>query len=184
MSRLFPLAVWLLAGCGRPLLEATATVCQHLPAQRFTLPAGIVQPYAQLPPELRRGVSLEHTFDFDVSAQLPPAVKELTQSHVMLTSVRLTAVEPGADLGFIDEGRLQLQPGAASGLEGRVFDYARVEDAPRIVSWNGEAFDVAAYVEAGHLKYTVIVMISSPPPGEVRVDLDACAEVSVKLDSL
>ena len=178
------LAAFLLAGCGRPLLEATATVCQHLPAQRFELPAGVAQQYAQLPPGRRPGLALERTFDFAVSAQLPPELQAMTESHFVLTSVRLTALEAEADLGFIDEAHVQLQPGAASGLEARVFDYARTQDAPRIISWSGAAFDVAAWVEAGHLKYTVTAMVSSPPSREVRVDLDACAAVWVKLDSL
>ena len=175
-------AALLLVGCVDPFfLEARAVaVCQHLPAQRFEVPTALREP----PLAVRRGMELQRTFDFDVSAQLPPETAAMLQSHFALTSVRLTAVNPGDDLGFVDEARLQLQPGTSgSDLEARVFDYLRTEEAPRMVAWDGAGFEVAAYFAAGNLKYTVS-LVGSPPARDVVVDLDACAEVTVRLDYL
>jgi hypothetical protein len=178
-------AAFLMLGCGSPFfLEAKATaVCQHLPAQRFQVPSELREQLARLPPSASQGLALEHTFDFDVSAQLPPEVKDMVQSHFALTSVRLTVVNPGDDLGFVDEAHLQLLPAAASGLEARKFDYVRAEPTPHTVSWNGQAFDVGAYLESGNLKYSVS-LVGSLPPGDIVVDVDACAEASVRVDYL
>lgn len=179
-------AALLFVGCSDDLffLEATAAaVCQHLPGQRFEVPAEVREQYARLPSAMQQGIELERTFDFDVKAQLPPETEAMMETHFALTSIRLTTVNAADDLGFIDEAHLQLKPQAASGLEERVFDYVRTEAAPRSVHWNGEAFDVAEYVQSGNLKYTVS-LVGSLPPGDVLVDIDACAEVAVKLDYL
>ena len=172
-------ASFLFVGCGSPFfLEAKAVaVCQHLPAQRFQVP----QQLAALPPAMQHGLSLERTFDFDVTAQVPPEFQEMMDTHFGLTSVQLSVVNPSDNLGFIDEAHLQLEPGAASGLERRTFNYWRSETTPRAVSWNGQAFDVAEYLQSGNLKYTV-ALVGSLPPGDVVVDIDACAEVAVKLN--
>lgn len=165
-------------------LEAKAVaVCQHLPGQRFQVPADVREQYARLPPAMQQGLELERTFDFDVKAELPPEAGAMLEAHFALTSVRLTTVNAADDLGFVDEAHVQLQPQPSSGLAARVFDYVRTEAAPRSIHWSGEAFDVAAYVQSGHLEYTVS-LVGSLPPGDVLVDLDACAEVAVKLDYL
>lgn len=172
----------LLVGCAQDpfFLEARAVeVCQHLPAQRFSVPPG----YSALPAGMQLGLELERTFDFEVTAQLPPETAEMLESQFALTSVRLTVVNPEDHLGFVDSARLQLQPENGSGLEPRVFTYVRKEEAPRAVGWAGEAFDVAKYLESGTLKYTVS-LLGSLPPGDVLVDVDACAEVKVKIDYL
>lgn len=181
----FTLAALLLLGCDDPFfLEAkSAAVCQFLPAQRFHVPAEVREQLALLPPGATQGLSLERTFDFDVSAQLPPELADLVNAHVALTSVRMTVVDPAQSLGFVEEAHLHLEPDPASGLEARSFDYTRTEAAPRSVSWNGQAFDVAAYLESGTLRYSV-ALVGSLPPGDVVVDLEACAAATVRLDYL
>lgn len=178
-------AAVLLLGCGSPFfLEAKAeAVCQHLPAQRFPVPSGVREQLSHLPPGASQTVALEHTFDFDLAAQLPPELEDLVQARFALTSVRLTVANPQDDLGFADEAHLQLQPSAGSGLEARKFDYVRSEAAPRSVSWNGQGFDVTAYLDAGNLKYSVS-LVGSLPPGDIVVDVDACAEATVRIDYL
>lgn len=181
----FTLFAALLAGCsGDPFfLQGHAAVCQHLPGQRFQVPAGVREQSARLPLAMQHGIELERTFDFDVLAEVPLETEAMMETHFALTSARLTTVNAADDLGFIEEAHLQLQPQPPSGLPGRVFDYVRTEAAPRALSWNGEAFDVASYVQSGTLTYTVS-LVGSLPPGDVLVDLEACAEVGVKLDYL
>lgn len=172
-------------GCENPFfLEArAAAICQHLPAQRFQVPTELREQYARLPSAMQQGLSMQRTFDFDVNAQLPPELKEMVSARFGLTSVRLTVVEGSAHLGFIDEAHLQLQPADGTGLEARQFDYLRTEAEPRVLGWNGEAFDVAAYLQTGNLKYSV-ALLGALPEGDVVVDVDACAEAVVKLDYL
>lgn len=185
MFRFTLLVAVLLAGCSADpfFLQARAAVCQHLPGQRFQVPAGVREQYARLPEAMQRGIQLERTFDFDVRAEVPPETEAMMETHFALTSARLTTVDAADDLGFIEAAHLQLKPQPSSGLQARVFDYVRTEAAPRTLSWNGEAFDVARYVQAGTLTYTVS-LVGSLPPGDVLVDLEACAEVAVKLDYL
>lgn len=179
-------AALLLPGCTENpfVLQARAVaVCHHVPAQRFEVPARVREEFARLPEAMQHGLALERTFEFDVRAEMPPELAELMETRFALTSIRLTTVNAADDLGFIDEAHLQLEPGASSDLEHRVFDYLRTEPRPRSVVWNGEAFDVARYVDSGTLKYTVS-LVGSLPRGDVVVDLDACAEVAVKLNAL
>lgn len=187
MLRLPLLAVAMaLVGCAEDpfFIEGKASeVCQHLPAQRFGVPREVREAYARLPVAMQQRVLLERTFDFDVSAELPPETEEMLKAQVSLTAVRLAVVDPSDDLGFIDEAHFQLHPGAGSALEAQTFDYVRSEEAPRTVTWAGQAFDVAAYLASGSLRYTMS-LVGSLPPGDVVVDIDACAAVSVKLDYL
>ncbi|MDP2272731.1 MAG: hypothetical protein Q8N23_09090 [Archangium sp.] len=179
-------AALVFAGCAEDpfFLEAkSVAVCQHLPAQRFQVPGELREQYARLPPAMQQGLELQRTFDFDVSSELPSETAAMLESRFALTSISLSVVNREDHLGFIDEAHLQLQPGASSGLEERGFDYVRTEAEPRAIAWNGSAFDVAAYLESGNLKYTVS-LVGSLPPGDVLVDIDACAEVKVKLDYL
>lgn len=170
-------ATALLTGCSADpfVLQArAASVCQRLPAQRFQVPTAVREQYAQ------QTVELERSFTFDVKPELPAEVEPMLESHFALTSVRLTTVNEGDDLGFLDAAHLRLQ---ASGLETRTFDYVRAETAPQEVSWNGDSFELADYVQSGTLTYEVS-LVGSLPPGDVVVDLEACAEVAVKLDAL
>lgn len=185
-SNLHLAAAGLLASCSADpfFLEArAAAVCQHLPAQRFQVPSAVREQYAQLPLAMQQGVELERTFVFDLRAEVPPETAAMMEAHFALTSIRLTTTNAADDLGFVEEAHLQLEPQAASGLSARTFDYVRTEAAPRSVSWSGEAFDVAGYVQSGSLAYAVS-LVGALPPGDVVVDLEACAEVAVKLDYL
>lgn len=174
-----------LAGCDDPFfVKAKAvSVCQHLTNQRFGIPSDVRAQIAQLPPELQRGYEVSRVFDFDVSAQLPPELSQLMQSQVALTSIRITAPAGTGSLGFVDEAHVTLQPSAESGLESRQFDYVRTEAEPRQVSWSGDAFDVAAYLESGNLRY-LVSLVGTIPEGDVVVDIEACAEAQVTLDYL
>jgi hypothetical protein len=185
MRRLLLASLVFLAGCDDPFfVEAkVAAVCQRLENQKFQVPTELREAFEQLPPEMRQGVSLAKTFDFDVSAQLPAEYRELMELKVQLTSVKLTVVNEGADFGFIEEGHLQLEPGAQSGLAARSFDYVRSETAPRSIGWQGDAFDVAAYLESGSLKYTVSLS-GTLPPGDLVVNVEACAAATVRVDYL
>ncbi|MFO0594049.1 MAG: hypothetical protein U0228_02060 [Myxococcaceae bacterium] len=179
-SALLVACVLFVAGCDDPLqvqLQA-ASVCQHLTGQKFVIPDDVRAQVAMLPPELQHGVSVSRTFDFDVKAKLPPELKDLVDSHVALTSIRITAAQGSADLGFVDEAHVTLQPAAGTGLTERQFDYVRTEAAPRTVEWQGDAFDVAAYLESGNLKY-LVTLVGTLPAGDVVVDIDACAAASV-----
>lgn len=181
-------AALLLAACGQPFdpffVEARASaVCQRLEGQKFQVPSEVRAAWANLPPQLQQGVSLDRTFDFDVNAQLPPELEDLVNMRVALTSVKLTAVTPETNFGFIDEGHLALVPAPASGLEARSFDYVRDEAAPRVIAWSGQAFDVAAYLQSGTLKYTVS-LTGTLPPTDLVVDVEACAEATLRLDYL
>lgn len=178
----------LLTACGNPFdpffIEAkAAAVCQRLEGQKFQVPSEVRAAWANLPPQLQQGLSLDRTFDFDVNAQLPAELEDMVNMRVALTSVKLTAVNPEANFGFIDEAHLALVPAATSGLASRSFDYARSEEAPRAISWGGQAFDVAAYLQSGSLKYTVSLM-GTMPPADLVVDVEACAEATVRLDYL
>lgn len=179
-------ATGLLLGCSVDpfVLEArAAAVCQHLPAQRFAVPAGLREQYALLPEELQQGLQLERSFVFDVRAKVPPEAQARLDTRFALTSVRLTTVKAEDHLGFLEEAHLRLQPPAASGLGARAFDYVRTEATPRMVSWSGESFELAEYLQSGTLAYSVS-LVGSLPPADVVVDLEACAEVAVKLDAL
>lgn len=173
----FALSLLLLTGCDDPfMLEAkSVSVCQHLPSQRFQVTPAMRAEYARLPPELQQRFELERTFDFEVLAQLPPELEPLVDAHFALTSVRMTVVNEEDDLGFIHAAKLE--------LEDRTFEYVRSEAAPRSISWNGEGLDLAGYLEAGEFEYSVS-LAGSLPPGDVLVDLDACAVVDVKFDYL
>ena len=167
-----------LVGCsGNPffLQAQAASVCQHLSAQHFELPRDVRGVFARQPLAMQRGIALERTFEFDVRAEVPAETAAKLETHFALTSVRLSTVNAADDLGFVDEAHLQVGD--------RVFDYLRTEAAPRSVAWNGEAFDIAGYVQSGNLAYTVS-LVGALRPGDVVVDVEACASVAVKLDYL
>lgn len=177
-------AAMFLVGCDDPFYAEAkvSSVCQHLPGQRFTIPQELRDQYAQLPPEMRQNFQVERTFDFNVASQLPAETSQLLEARLALNSVRLTVAE-GQDLGIIEEAHLQLKPSQQSGLAARQFDYVRSEAAPRTVSWNGDAFDLTAYLESGNLEYTVS-LVGGLPEGDLVVDIDACVEAAVKVNYL
>lgn len=174
-----------LSGCDDPfeVNAKAASVCQRLENQRFPIPAELRAQLEALPPEMRHGFEVSRAFDFDVSAQLPRELKQLMESNIKLTSITITAADGSPDLGFIDEAHVTLQPQAGSNLDSRQFDYVQSEAAPRTIAWSGEALDVTAYVESGNLRY-LVSFVGDVPEGDVVVNIDACAEASVKLDYL
>lgn len=179
-------ALLLLAACANPFfIEAkAAALCQHAPAQRFEITPEMRAQFAQLAPTMRQGMGLERTFDFDVSAQLPAEFKEMVELRLSLTSVRLTASHQGENLGFVDEAHLQLLPSAEGNLAVRQFDYVRTQEAPVSVTWNGQGLDLASYLHSeNHLRYSVS-LVGGLPPGDLVVDLDACAEAEAKANYL
>lgn len=177
--------LFVLASCGGNdpfIIQAKAAqVCQHLENQRFIVPAEVRDAFAQLPPEMQRGFEVSRAFDFDVNASAPAEFKSMLDAHVGLTSITIRAAEGSSDLGFVDEAHVTLQPVAGSTLEQRQFDYVRTEVAPRQVTWNGEAFDVAAYLSSGSLRY-LVSLVGTLPEGDVVVNIDACAEATITLD--
>jgi hypothetical protein len=188
MSRitLFAAPAFLLLGCSFDpfVLQArAASVCQRLPAQHFQVPTALREQYARLPQTMQHGLEVERTFSFDVKPELPPEVQAILETNFALTSVRVTTVNAEDDLGFVDSAHVRLQPHSGSGLDPRSFDYVRTEAAPRSVSWSGESFELAGYLESGTLTYSVS-LVGSLPAGDVVVDLEACAKVAMKLDAL
>ena len=178
-TSLFTLGLLALSACGSfdPFfVEAQAqAVCQHIPNQRFQVPADVRAQFALLPPEMQSaGIEVSRTFDFDVSAQVPTELKDMVDLQFKLTSIKLTARTDSIDLGFVQEAHVTLQPAAGTSLEQRTFDYVRAVPQPRVVSWNGDAFDVAAYLQSGNLKY-VVSLTGTLPEGDAVVDVDACA---------
>ncbi len=179
------IASMLLVGCGNPFaVEAqAAALCQHLPAQRFAVPPEARQQFLLLPLEMRRGMQVEKTFDFDLGAQIPAEMKDTLNMKLSLSTVRLTVTNPSENLGFVDEAHLQLQPTQESGLEMRQFEYLRNEAAPLSVTWNGEAFDLGTYLDSGNLKYSV-ALVGAPPENDLVVDIDVCAAAGVQVEYL
>lgn len=187
MHRIVPsIAALLLVGCGgNPFsVEAkVAALCQHLPAQRFEVSPEARAQFALVPPEARTGMEFEKDFIFNVANQTPPELKDLA-ANFALTSVKLTAVEDGEHLGYFGEAHLRLHPGANSAVAQRQFDYVRTEAAPKTVTWNGDAVDIGTYIDAdGNLSYSV-GLVGDLPPNDLVVDIDACAEATVKFDYL
>ncbi|MFZ5441512.1 MAG: hypothetical protein ACOZQL_16010 [Myxococcota bacterium] len=175
-----------LAGCtGNPFfIEAeAASICQHLTGQRFQVPTDVRQQLEALPEELRSHVAVSRTFAFDVTAQLPVELQQMSDLDFALTSISLTAVQDSVDLGFVDEAHVTLQPGTNSSLPARQFDYLRTEEAPRTVRWDGESFDVAAYLQSGDLQYQVS-LVGGLPDGDVVVDVEACAAATIRVQYL
>ncbi|MFT3709840.1 MAG: hypothetical protein QM817_19595 [Archangium sp.] len=174
-----------LFGCDDPFqIDAQAAeVCQHLENQRFAIPADVRAQLMQLPPEMRRGFEVSRAFDFDVAAKLPADLQKLMNSNIKLTSIKISAAEGSPDLGFIDEAHVTLQPEAGSSLESRQFDYVKASEAPRSITWSGDAFDVTAYVQSGNLRY-LVSFVGEVPESDVVVNIDACASASVTLDYL
>jgi hypothetical protein len=161
-----------------------AAICQHVPNQRFQVPDDVRAQFALLPPEMQAaGVEVSRTFDFDISAQLPPELKDMVDLNFNLTSIKLTATAESTDLGFVQEAHVTLQPAAGTTLAQRQFDYVRTQPQPRVVTWNGDAFDVAAYLQSGNLKY-LVSLTGTLPAGDVVVDVEACAEAGARLNYL
>lgn len=177
------LVVLVLTGCDQLYLEAQVpALCQHLDHQSFAIPAELRARYEQLPVEMRTGLELARTFDFDVKMQVPPELQHL-ESRFALSSVTVTAVDGTPDLGFVEAASVSLQGPDDSSLAPHTFSYQRTEAAPKRVLWRGEDFDLSPYLQTGTLRYAVS-MTGTLPEKDVVVDIDACASASVKVNYL
>lgn len=156
-------------------LDATVpSLCQHLDGQTFSIPPAVRARYALFPDEMKSGIALSRTFDFDVSVQVPPELSKLEASF-KLTSVKLTATQ--GDFGFVDSAQLTLEGPNGSTLAPETISYTRSEVAPKVVEWNGDGRDLAPYLATGTLRYAV-TMVGSLPPGDVVTNIDACASAA------
>jgi hypothetical protein len=176
-------ALLTLTACDQLYVEAVVPkLCQHLDEQHFVIPPEVRARYAQLPQELQQSYQMEKSFDFDLALQLPAELQK-AEAKFSLSSVRLTAVAPTADFGFLDSASVTLQPNAESSLEAHTFTYERQVAHPAEIVWDGESFDLEPYLEAGGLKYS-LALVGTLPEGDIVADVDACASASVKVNYL
>lgn len=174
----------LLSACNPFFLEArVAAVCHHASDQRLEVPPDVRARGEQAPVDAAQRLAVSRTFELAVAEKLPSSLQTLADTTLALTSVVVEATGSDEDLGFIDEAHLTITPPAGSGLPRRQFEYRRSEPQPRAVRWDGEAFDVAAYLEAGALRYEV-TLVGSLPPRDLAVDVTACAEATLRVDDL
>lgn len=183
MRRLLAAALLLTASCDPFYLEADVVdLCQRLPGQRFEVPSEVRAQLEQLDPEARR-LSLERTFVYDLRLEFPAELQPLMSTRFMLTSVRVTAVEGSAPLRFVDQARLTLLPGEASGLEPQVLEFTRVDPDPQAISWSFAPFDLSQYLRLDTLAYEVLLE-GTLPTDPVVVDVELCASARVRLEYL
>jgi hypothetical protein len=172
-----------LTACDQLYLEASVpNLCQHLEKQKFSVPPEVRARYEQLPVELRNGLEVGRTFDFDVSLQVPAELQGI-QSRFALTNVTVKAVDSTPDLGFIDSAAVTIEAPESSGLPPHTFSYERTAENPVQVTWAGDDFDLSPYLHTGTLRYA-LSMAGRLPEGDVLVDIDACASAAVKLNYL
>jgi hypothetical protein len=176
-----PLFALALSACGDVLyLEgAVNQLCQKLPAQSFRAPAR--------PPELPAGVALppaitiERRFDFDITAQLP---SELSSAQLTIGLERMTLTARGAvDLRMVQAAKVTLEPPVATTLPSKVVLEAATA-SPSAIRFDGDDLELAPYLEAGVLSYTVALTASTAAMpeamSELSADVDACANVAVR----
>jgi hypothetical protein len=167
-------AVVVLSGCNQLLFVEgqVDSLCQHLPKQVFPRPITGANADGQ--------VVLGHSFDFDVSVQLPSDLQAMNPV-VSLSNVTLTAAA-GSDFGFVDAAKVTLTPPTGSGLaEHTIVDYTRATAAPTVIQLVGDTVDLAPYLKTGTLTYAVS-MQGSMPTADVVADVDACASATVKFN--
>jgi hypothetical protein len=157
------------------------SICQHLENQTFSIPPAVRARYQLFPAEMQSGVALSHTFDFDVTVQVPAELSKL-QASFLLTSVKLTAIND-ADFGFVDSAQLTLEGPDGSALAPTVISYEKTEAVPKVVTWKGAGLDLAPYLQSGSLRYAV-TMVGGLPPTDLVVNVDACASAAFSLDYL
>lgn len=175
---LFALLVALTSGCGDSLyLEGgVSQLCQRLSGQHFVvprLPVALVVGTALPSP-----VTVQRTFDFDITAQLPPALQN-TEIAIALDTMTLTPGQ-GLDLSFIDGAQVTLEPPPASTLPKQVV--VRQVGTTNALSFDGQDLEVYPYLKDGVLSYTVALTASAMPPAEVSANISACANVSMRWD--
>jgi hypothetical protein len=176
-----PLLAVALSACGDVLfLEgAVNQLCQKLPAQTFRAPATgrTAPPGITVPP----AVTIERRFDFDITAKLP---KELSAAQLTIGLDRLSLTARGpVDLRMVEAAKVTLEPPVATALPSRVVLDAANTSATAI-RFDGADLELAPYLEAGVLSYTVALTASTAQMpeamSELSADVDACANVSVK----
>ncbi len=165
------------SGCGDSLyLEGgVSQLCQRLSGQRFVVP--------RLPAELvgvalPAPVTVQRTFDFDITAQLPPSLQN-TEIAIALDTMTLTPGQ-GLDLSFIDGAQVTLEPPPASTLPKQVV--VRQLGTPSALSFDGQDLELYPYLRDGVLSYTVALTASAMPPADVSANISACANVSMRWD--
>ena len=173
----------LLSACDQLMVlhAEVPSVCQHLENQTFSIPPAVRARYALFPAEMKSGVALSHTFDFDVSVKVPTELSKL-QASFALTSVKLTA-KNGGDLGFVESAQLTLEGPDGSSVAPITISYQRAEPTPTVVAWSGDGLDLEPYLSTGTLRYATN-LVGTLPPGDVTVDVDACASAAFSLDYL
>jgi hypothetical protein len=183
MRRTLLATLLILTGCDQLYVEAVVPeLCQHLDRQQFVVPPEVRARYALLPAEVTRDLELAKTFDFDVAVQLPAELKSI-DARFALTYVKITAVAPTTDFAFLTSASITLEPGASSTLTPYTMSYQRQTAAPKEILWQGDNYDLSAYLKAGDLKYS-LSMVGSLPDQDVTADVDACASAAVKVNYL
>ena len=175
-------ALFTLTACDQLYVEAVVPeLCQHLDRQSFVVPPEVRARYAQLPAELTQDYSLEKTFAFDVTVELPSELKKI-DTRFSLTYVRLTAIAP-ANFGFLTSATITVEPPKSSSLEPYTINYARQTPNPTEILWQGDHLDLSPYLRVGDLQYAVS-MVGSLPDEDVVADVDACLAAAAKLNYL
>lgn len=172
-----------LSACDQVYLEAEVpNLCQKLAGQTFVIPPELRARYALLPPALAQGIEVGKSFDFDLAVQVPPELQQL-ESRFTLTSVRITAVAPSTDFGFLQSASVTLEAPSDATLPPHTIDYQRATPRPTEVLWQGQDFDLGPYLRSGSLRYTVS-MVGTLPETDVGADIEVCASAAVRLNYL
>ncbi len=170
-------AALLSSGCDLIGLEAQASlVCQHLTNQAITVPPGIRQRWASMPPDSK--VSLDKTFDFAVNVQLPPELRSADPT-LTLQSVTVSAADAVTRFDFLDSASITLLSSNAA-VAPVTIDWQRDPSQVTQVQWNGKGFEIGPFLEAGSLTYQ-LSMVGTLPATDLLVNVDACASASISL---
>ncbi len=169
-------ALVVLCGCNQLFVEAhVSALCQHLPAQSFTVPTQLLNlPTATF----LKSASMEKSFAFDISLEVPEVLSG-AQLAVALSNVTLNATR--GDFGFIEHANITLQSPAGSSLPSHTvveFRKDSAASAPTSLDFRGDGFDLAPYLQAGVMTY-VVALEGTAPMADFTADVDACAEVSL-----
>lgn len=175
--------LFILTSCDQLFVEANVPeLCQHLDRQQFRVPPEVRAQYAQLPPGQTEDYELAKTFDFDVAFKLPAELRKI-DACFSLTYVKLTAVAPTTDFGFLTSASITLVPATESALSPYTMSYEREAAAPKEIVWHGDKTDLTPYLRAGVLRYS-LVMVGHLPDEDVTADVDVCASATVKFNYL
>lgn len=113
---------------------------------------------------------------------MPPELQQL-ETRFTLNSVRITAVAPTTDFGFVHSARVTLEAPTDASLPPYSIEYTRATAAPTEVSWQGQDLDLGPYLRTGSLRYTV-AMVGTLPDTDVAADIEVCASAAVRLNYL